>query len=399
MNVKKSPRVIVIGHSFSSRLGIIRSVAAIGCEVWVIATSYGIVKKVKPIDCYSKYVRKVFYCNGKDSDGLVRILLEKCVDDSTKAVIIPDSDFSASTIDLHKKELSPFFIFPYVDDAKGTVLDWMDKCKQLKLAEQLGILTPKSVLISIKSGKFYIPSGIDYPCFTKAQTTIAGGKQCFCRCDNEKDLKNALSRFGIGQDIDILVEDFVDIETEYAVLGMSDGQQVVIPGVIQFISNSKSSFGIAKQGRVLPVDGFESLLEKFKRYVREVGFVGLFDFDFFYSKGNFYFGEMNMRYGGSGYAITKMGVNLPAIYVKAALSMNINEDARVIKGTATYVNERMCLGDWYAGYITKREYRQTIESADIRFIMDEYDPAPEAAYKKEFARMHLKKIVKKLLKR
>ena len=43
----------------------------------------------------------------------------------------------------------------------------------------------------------------------------------------------------------MLVEDFKIIEEEYALLGFSDGNEVIIPGIIHFLTHSKSHFGLA----------------------------------------------------------------------------------------------------------------------------------------------------------
>jgi hypothetical protein len=73
-------KVVIIGHSYSSHLGIIRSVAQMGCEITVIVMTgskrdgRSIIDK-KPIDCYSKYVSHVYYCLRKDKEELIRILL------------------------------------------------------------------------------------------------------------------------------------------------------------------------------------------------------------------------------------------------------------------------------------------------------------------------------------
>ena len=89
-------RVIVIGNSYSTRLGVIRAVAPLGCEVTVIHVG----APVKPIDGYSKYVKEVLYFNRQEGEkGLVKLLLEKCAVEGQKPIIIPTSDFSALAID------------------------------------------------------------------------------------------------------------------------------------------------------------------------------------------------------------------------------------------------------------------------------------------------------------
>ena len=73
-------KVVIIGHSYTSRLSLIRSVAQIGCDVTVIVMT-GLKRDgktpntKKPIDCYSKYVSHVYYCLRKDKDAFIQILL------------------------------------------------------------------------------------------------------------------------------------------------------------------------------------------------------------------------------------------------------------------------------------------------------------------------------------
>lgn len=68
-------KVVIIGHGYSSRLAVIRSVGQIGCEVTVIVmTSYKrdgrTLNTKKPIDCYSKYVSHV--CETKSRENMER---------------------------------------------------------------------------------------------------------------------------------------------------------------------------------------------------------------------------------------------------------------------------------------------------------------------------------------
>ena len=124
------------------------------------------------------------------------------------------------------------------------------------------------------------------------------------------------------------------------------------------------------------------------------GFVGLFDIDFYKSNGVLYFGEFNLRFGGSGYAISKMGVNLPGMYIKILRGDNLFDMTKEITGTSSFVNERMCIDDWYAGYLTTKEYRRIVESSNISFVSDEDDKAPQNALQKFFLKRRMKRFLK-----
>lgn len=396
-------KVIVIGHGFTSRLSVIRSVAAFGCDVTVIVmTGYKRDGKTldtkKPIDCYSKYVSQIYYCKRNDGEGLVRLLLDKCVDENQKPILIPDTDHTAATIDMNQEKLKDYFLFPHINHQAGAVVHWMDKVNQKELAQQLGLNVASATVIDIVNGKYEIPDGINYPCYSKPLSTFVAGKGGMRRCDNAKELASALD-FVIHHrtpNAKVLVEDYKEIETEYATLGFSDGTNVVIPGVLQILTVSKQNRGIARQGKVMPVDGFETEIEKFKKLVAAIGFVGIFDIDFYKSDGVIYFCELNLRFGGSGYAFTKMGVNLPAMLVRHLCGESVEDMNQAITGTAIYANERMCMEDFIHGYLTKEEYVKCM-SVEICFVQDDIDSAPQKKYAKEMNFWRLKRYIKKCM--
>ena len=403
-------KVVIIGHGYTSRLGIIRSVAALDCDITVIAMvfhdwlgRYVRFNWRKPVDCYSKHVDRMFYCYDKGGEILIDLLLKKCSDTHQKVIVIPDSDFSAAVIDKYQDRLKEHFLFPHINYTPGAVEYWMHKTVQKKLASEIGLNVTQDCSVTVKGGNYSMPEGVRYPCFTKPLATISGGKQFLKRCDNEIELRKVLDKASLQfPDTDVLIEDFKVIGTEYAVVGFSDGTNVIIPGVIEFIVNSKSHLGIAREGKIMPIASFETLLEQFKMFVRKVGFFGLFDIDFYESDGKMYFGEMNLRFGGSGYAYTAMGVNLPAMLVMVLRGKSIAKMPQQVTATATYVNERMCLDDYFHGYINEKEYHTIIQSADIQFVEDESDPNPSNNLQKEFFKIRLKRIrlqIKKKLKK
>ena len=393
-------KVVIIGHGYLSRLALIRSLGKAGYDVTVIVTMYGDVNITRPLDCYSKYVSEVYYCNARDNDGLIKILQEHCECAGQKVVIIPDSDWSASIVDKNRDILKEHFLFPHINEKDVLVSGLMDKELQKQLAREVGLNVPGTTALNITNGHIPDLNQIHYPCFTKALTTMGGGKQWFRRCNNATELRMALASFAKGGNADILVEDFIEIEKEYAVVGLTDGENIFIPGVIRFVENCQCHLGIARKGEILPVRGYEQLLEQFKQYVKKTHFVGLFDIDFLYSKGKFYFCEMNFRYGGSGYAYTKSGINLPALNVQMMIGQ---QDLSIVKETVTekrsYINERMLLDDLRAKNLTIREFNNAINTADISFVKDEEDPKPQRRYNRLVTEAKVKYLLKIILRR
>lgn len=392
-------KVVIIGHSYSSRLSIIRSVAQNGCEVTVIVMTASKRNQNKPIDCYSKYVSHVYYCHRKDKEELIRILLDYCTDSQQKVVLFPDSDDTVAAIDNNQKRLAEHFYFPHICNGSGSIAYWMDKIHQKEMARSVGLNVAEGIVINIKDGQYVIPDVVAYPCYTKPLATMNGGKGGMHRCDNETELKRALNEYITTRTRtgNVLVEEYKEIDSEYALLGFSDGKEVVIPGMMQLLVVSKKNKGIALQGRVMPVDGFEEVIDKFKQLVLSIGFVGVFDIDFYKSDNLIYFCEMNLRFGGSGYAITKMGVNLPAMFVKMCQGDDWKCPAMDIHGSATYVNERMLFDDWNSGFISFTKLKNMRENADICFIADADDFQPEKEFRSEIRKRRIINFVKKLV--
>lgn len=398
-------KVVVIGHGYTSRLGVIRALGRAGYEVIVIVMKTNKAertqKDLKPIDCYSKYVSKFYYCPS-NSESLVQLLLEKCIDTNQKVVLFADSDFSEAVVDENQNRLRQFFLFPHINNEQGAVVAWMDKERQKETARDVGLNVAEGCIIDVIDGKYTIPQCIKYPCFPKPLTTLNGGKRGLKKCNNKEELRSVISVLTAKDPtLKVLVEEFKVIEVEHALLGFTDGETVIIPGIIKTLSLANGNhFGVAKQGIIMPVEGYEDLVDKFKCFVLKTKFIGIFDIDFYKSEGKYYFCEMNFRYGGSGYAYTAMGVNLPEMMVKTLLGDKIKVKQRSINIGAVFVNERMCLDDWYNGFITTREFHQLLKTAEVNFIEDLNDPEPMIMFNKMVRNpvRKIKRIVKRIFK-
>ena len=389
-------RVVIIGQFFNNRLAILRPLGELGYDISVIALER---KKRRNIDSYSRYVSNYYLCSKDSADDLLTILLTKCVEENQKVILIPIDDFSVYVLDHNYAELKQYFILPNIHDRQGAVVEWMDKNKQKGLAREIGLQVADSKSLSIVDGSYDIPSNILYPCFIKPQSFTLKAKKVLHRCDNEMELKKTLDSISRQYaNIVVMIEDYKRIEREYAVVGVSNGCEVIIPGVIEIMSMGRGTgTGVAKTGCIVPITEYERLIEKFKIFVQRIGFVGIFDVDFYLCDNQFYFGELNLRYGGSGFVIFKKGINLPGMLVRSLLGESIGKMQKYIVSSSTYTNEKVCLGDWYGCYMTTKAYYNTIKSSDFQLISDKEDPEPEKAFKRYFAKMFIKRIFKKTI--
>ena len=401
-------KVVIIGQGFTGRLSIVRSVAEIGCDITLIVlthrnkTNGGLIED-KPIDSYSKYVNRTLYCETYNKEMLINLLLTQCVDPNQKTFIFPDNDFSAAAIDQSLDVLKDHFYCPNINWKQGAVVEWMNKERQKQLAQEVGLNVPNSLVIEIKDGKYVIPDAIEYPCFAKPLVSLVGAKLGLKKCNNRNELEKHLTQLPTlnerYRNIKLLVEDFKKINREFALLGFSDGQEVVIPGIIEILQLAHGThFGVAVQGKVYPAED-NVLIAKFSELIKKIGFVGVFDIDFYESEGLIYFAEINMRFGGSGYAYTKTGVNLPVMMIKSFLGENIDDLNKKIVQSATFFNERMAFDDWYNGYMSTKAFLHLKKTSQINFIDDENDTQPQKVFMRDFRKKFLKRTVKQLIGR
>lgn len=372
-------KVVIIGYGFSTRLCIARSLGELGYEITLIILEQ---VKSKTIDCYSKYVKNYYLVQGNDEKKLLNILLENCKDEQQKVILIPTNDFSVSVLDKNLNLLKKYFLFQNIKYQQGAIVEWMNKEKQKKLAQHVGLNVVNSIDIEIVNRSFNMPDDIHFPCFTKTREYAPGYKYTLRRCDNKEQLHDFLNDLCLKHDnLTLMVEDFKYIEKEYAIVGFSDGNDVIIPGVIEIAEMAKGGHqGVALHGSIVPCKNFDNFINPLKSFIQKIGFVGIFDIDFYLSDNLLYFGELNLRFGGSGFSFIYKGINLPEMYARTLLGKSIDNLQKEITNTATYSNERICLDNWIDGQLTTRKFFSILKSSDISAVKCKHDRIPEFVF-------------------
>lgn len=372
-------KVVVIGRNYTSRLGMIRAVGMIGYDVYVINTRGAL--KGKEVDAYSKYVKEYLFAKEPDRKELLSVIMS-LKSENVKSIIIPVDDFAASTIDKHLDLLKNYFLFPNVNMEQGAINRLMDKHLQKFLARKSGLNVVDGWTVEIKNHVYNLPKDIIYPVFPKPQISFKGNKGCMVKCNNETELRRVLNEIASKRDCPMLLEKYAIIEKEYALLGFSDGRNVEIPGVIQMLESGKGGHcGVTLFGTVFPIeDRFP--LNQLKQFIRSLHFVGLFDIDAFESNGVFYFNELNLRFGASGYALTKLDINLPQCLINNLLGQETCMCGKV-QGNVFFANEKVAYDDWFNLFISRKDYDGFINKADFSFIKSDLDCMP---YKEFVAR-------------
>jgi hypothetical protein len=244
---------------------------------------------------------------------------------------------------------------------------------------------------------YLIPDEVTYPCFTKpVESYTSPMKALLRRCDNKEQLLNVLQSIPPEYQKDILIEEYHPIDKEYAVLGLSLGDHSIIPAFIQMDSSMN---GVTATGSVHPMSQLPEMEAVLSRFMASTHLTGLFDIDLYESEGKTYFNELNVRYGASGFAVTKGVVNLPEVFIRHLLGEP--EDCHIPSSfpIQTFANEKICFDMLYEGLIGYRQYKQWLNNADIRFIHQPDDPEPTRMFEKETRCLFLRLLVWRLKKK
>ena len=389
---------VVLGRNYTSRLGMIRAAGACGCEVHVVKTTNK-TNRMEREDSSSKYVISYHEVEERDDDALLSLLEECFAGCEDPVILLPTDDYTASVIDKSQDRLKDHFRFPNIANKAGEVIRFMDKELQKSLAAQCGLSSARGWTAHYSEGLYSIPDDINYPVFVKPQTSFRGSKLIMGTCQNREELVSHLETAADEQAErtgceDILIEEFLPISKEYAILGFSDGDKVVIPAVIETLFMHR---GVTAVGTIYDIHNYPDLLPKLTEFIRKIGFTGLFDIDLYQVGEEILFNELNLRFGASGYAILRSGMNLPAMLIRTLAgkpAKKIPADFSI--PTRTFASEKVCFQEYWSDAISFRAFKKTLKEADFTFLKSKKDPGPYRAFVKEVYKKYTKRRILRL---
>lgn len=256
--------VIVIGGNHHNTLGAIRALG----EKEILPILIIVTTARKPFVSYSKYLRRIIQI--PSNELIPETLLTECKKDGEKSVVICCSDPSSGVVDENRDCLSPFFILPGADE-QGRIAYLMSKKVMSNLAVDTGMQIPNTFY-----GNDIMVNDIPLPCILKPLVSRKGKKADIHICKNLEELKKGVDN--IGSD-NVQIQQFIDKELEYQLIGCSTGNEVIIPGVSHIIRPCKGS-NTSFLHYVPLKDGFCDI-DKCKEFVKRTGYKGLFSLEFF----------------------------------------------------------------------------------------------------------------------
>lgn len=208
---------------------------------------------------------------------------------------------------MHLEILSEKYIIPGVPK-QGKMLELMDKTRMIKMVSMRGINAP--VIWNLPTDMYRVT----YPCITKCFVSSHGGKSDIVIFYSKEELNGFLQN-----NQGLFAQAYINKKEEVQLIGCSlrGGEEVIIPGISKIIrSQPNTNTGFLEYMSIDPF--YKEIVEQAKLYIRDCQYSGLFSFEIMRGKDDkIWFLEINFRNDGNAWCVTKSGINLPVIWVKA----------------------------------------------------------------------------------
>ncbi len=322
--------VIVAGGDHYNTLWLIRSLGMGGFKVTAVIINPSFHKSFV---CKSRYCNESYIVN--DIDEMIHQLCQFSF--GYKVPVFTNGDAVAIALDESYELLSHKYILHHCNHKQGGIKYWMDKSNMLSLAQKVGINTPYSLSVDLNRDSLNYEL-ISYPCLIKPEVSAVASKNLFRICNDEKQLKQAIKE--IWRDCtNVLIQEYVKRDYEYLVYGVSTEDEVILPGGLRKVHTCSDTKNLGMASYAYLSDEIPNQLESFdciRRFVREMGYYGLFSVEFMITKDKAYFLEINLRNDGTCYFTTQAGVNIPAIWASTALGRGTSDLRKSLVRTRTY---------------------------------------------------------------
>lgn len=369
----KEKQVIIIGGDHSNTLGVIRSLGAKGVIIKLIVTSTN-----ESFVSKSKYVKQKWIIDMCEKRILE--LLDSHFDNLiSKPLIICTSDFAAEVIDKNLNNLSHKFICSSINNQEGLISFFMNKKEMFCIANKVGLNVPEYLEINLNEilePQILLVS--NFPCIVKPLASVVGGKEFIKKIDDSESLFNYLNIIKVDLS-SVIVQEYIESldDVMLELIGFVDSKgKVHLPGIIEKIRQWPDKNGSLSYAK-FSENKFSVDYSKIELFFSEIGYFGIFDFEFKFVNGKAYFIENNFRIGGTNYAYFKGGVNIPYLWFLNVCNIDtIEEQCFFIDNNFKIINEITDFRQVLKGRLSFIKWIKDLILSDSYHYFDKKDMIP-----------------------
>lgn len=377
-------KIIIFGNCLQNTVGLVRSMGETGHRVDLL------IEPCRRSDCFikhSRYVNKIHWL--RRLEDAPDVLLREYAGEKEKPVIFCGSDPTISLLDRNYDRLHPHFLF-FNAGKQGRINHFLDKMNTFELAKKCGL---RIINTKIISDMHDIPCGIAYPCFIKGASSVKSTKADIHICNSEEELKQSLR-----EGVEYLAQEYIERDYELNLIGLAynNGQNICAPCVVRKIRDT-----VKRQSAFFRLDDVKEHplidLSKIGKFVKEIGYEGIFSVEFLYKKGELYFLEINLRNDACGYIYTAAGANYPLLWYKYATGALTPADTAGLRlRTPFYLMHENDMYNIVEGKVSVWQWMRDFHRSGAFFVMNRRDPLPFVCSCAIHARQLGKKVLRKL---
>ena len=351
---------IVWGPKCVNATGLIRSLGEKGYYV-LFASTY---PKIE-----SKYV-KGYLRLPKSDEAQVETILEYVRALPSKPAIFTVDDHCNYLLD---EAYQTFEKYAFIPHAKGRLRELSDKSVMSKMAQENGLNAPAFEKVDL-TGEVVL--SLQFPVILKPYAGYAGSKGDIRVCATKEDADAWLQTLREKGYKEVLAQELLCDKEQFEIglMGISlPNGEVEIPCSIRKIRSYPEGRGSTSYAQVKR-DFFGVDLACLKNFIRDTGYVGIFDVEMIVDGGKPYFIEINYRNGQYGYAPTKAGYNLPANWFCGMMGKDVEKQVAVEE--IFYMNEREDKLHVRDGKLSKKEWKRQFNGASAYGMYCKEDQRP-----------------------
>lgn len=357
-------KIIIFGPGMVNTLGMIRSCGEKGLSVHLLIQGK---KSSNNYVRFSRYISKIYYLPA--DDDFLGILYREYWNEKEKIAILCGGDDAVSLLDKHYVELKDRFLF-FNCGEQNKINFYLDKINQFAIAEKAGLTLIRTWKIT---DVHKVPEDIIFPCLTKGSNSTKSTKSDMHICHSREELLECLN-----DGTEYLVQEFIEKEYELNCVCMAynQGNKIIAPCVIRKVRDD-----IGRQSVYFRTDNYDNYpdfdYEILTRVAKALRYEGIFSVEVIYSKGKYYFLEINLRNDGCGYLYTEAGCNYPYLWNLYATG-NLTDEIvqRIHTKIPTFMMSEQDLRNMFERKVKLYIWVKQFFTCDAFYILSMRDPIP-----------------------
>lgn len=296
--------VLLFGENHRNILSLIRSLGELNHHIILLLKE----NKFNYVD-KSKYIKECYHIN--EDTEVIDIIKKLSKNWKVKPLLLTSGDKEATFINSNQEELNKY-CFVEGGIYNNDINKYRDKTQANNLAISCGFQIPQTITLDSPEEKINEEL---FPIIVKPNNSINGGKSILKKFDKKNDFEFFINNMNPSW-FPIQVQCFIDKEYEIMLQGCAlfNSDDVLIPvsqHKIRFYPTIYSAGSYSYSVETESNENLKLLAEKVKSYINKINYSGMFSAEFLFSKGTYYFLEINFRNDATMMLSTRSGFNLP----------------------------------------------------------------------------------------